>query len=42
MGDENEPDHSADNKDHRRRNEYFLQYFHHVSPYQMMCAAIKI
>jgi hypothetical protein len=28
MGDEDEPDQPADDKDQRGGNEYFLQYFH--------------
>jgi hypothetical protein len=34
MCDENEPGHSTHNKDQRSGNEYFLQHFHHVPPYQ--------
>jgi hypothetical protein len=40
MGQENEPDQAAADKDHRGSDEYFLEYFHHFSPYQMMCTAI--
>jgi len=37
MGDENEPDQAANNKDYRDGNEYLLQYFHIFLLIRLMC-----
>lgn len=37
MGDENEPDQAANNKDYRDGNEYLLQYFHIFPLIRLMC-----